>query len=300
MIVTVTLNPAVDRTCRADRLAVGEVNRVRKTLSEAGGKGVNVAKILRKFHLPVAATGFLGGYSGRMIEESMMRLGVECRFTRIQGETRTNMNFVGDDGLVTELLEPGPVISEKELSGFIKEFEYCMEQCELMVFSGSIPKGVPEDIYGQLIAACKREGIRTVLDASGEALNLGIKAAPYMIKPNKKELEYLAGKNLDSKEAIIQEAKGLAAQGINKVVVSMGEQGLLYVDRERVIFEEAKRVKAVNTVGCGDTVVAALCMSELNGEPADVTMKKASALAAANAATAGSAEIVMSTYLDLL
>lgn len=300
MIVTVTLNPAVDKTGRAGRLIPGEVNRMREVISEAGGKGINVTKVLRQFHLPVAALGFLGGYSGRMIEEGMMKLGVECHFTRTKGDTRMNMNIVGDDGYVTELLEPGPVISEKELSNFRKEFEYCMEQCRLMVFSGSIPQGVPVDIYAQLIAACKKEGIRTVLDTSGEPLKEGVKAKPYLLKPNKKELEYLVGKRLASKDEVIEEAKRLVEEGISKVVVSMGEQGLLYVDGGQVIFEEAKKVKAVNTVGCGDSVVASLCMSEVSGETADIAMKKASALAAANAATRGSAEIVMSTYLDLL
>lgn len=300
MIVTVTLNPAVDKTCKTGRLLPGEVNRMREAASEAGGKGINVTKVLRQFHLPVAALGFLGGYSGRMIEDSMMKLGVECHFTRTKGDTRINMNIVGDDGYVTELLEPGPVIYEKELSNFRKEFEYCMEQCELMVFSGSVPQGVPADIYAQLIAACKREGIKTVLDTSGEPLKEGVKAEPYMIKPNKRELEYLVGKRLDSQEAVIGEAKRLIEEGVSKVVVSMGEQGLLYVDSGQVIFEEAKKVKAVNTVGCGDSVVASLCMSEVSGETADIAMKKASALAAANAATWGSADIVMGTYLDLL
>ena len=300
MIVTVTLNPAVDKTCKAGRLIQGEVNRMREVKSEAGGKGINVTKILRQFHLPVAAIGFLGGYSGRMIEERMMKLGAECHFTRTKGDTRINMNIMSDDGYVTELLEPGPVISEKELFNFRKEFEYCMEQCDLMVFSGSIPQGVPMDIYAQLIEVCKREGIRTVLDTSGEALKEGIKARPYMIKPNKRELEYLVGKRLDSKEAIVCEAGRLVREGIGKVIVSLGEQGLLYVDSVQSIFEEAKKVKAVNTVGCGDSVVASLCMSEVSGEAADIAMKKASALAAANATTEGSADIIMSTYLDLL
>lgn len=300
MIVTVTLNPAVDKTCVIDRLITGDVNRIREAESVAGGKGVNVAKVLRQFHLQVACLGFLGGYSGRMIEDTMTKLGAECHFTRTKGDTRTNTNLLGTDGYVTELLEPGPEISEKELANFRKEFTYACEQCELMVFSGSIPKGVPKDIYAQLIAECRQFGIKTLLDTSGEPLKEAVLAKPTIIKPNKKELEYLVGRKLADRESIIKEAKALVTEGIEKVVVSLGEEGLLYVDADTVIFEPAKKVKTVNTVGCGDSVVASFCMSEVAGEDAELAMQKAVALSAANATTKGSAEIPLNTYLDLL
>lgn len=300
MIVTVTLNPAVDKTCVIDTLRTGDVNRIREAESVAGGKGVNVAKVLRQFHLQVACLGFLGGYSGRMIEDTMTKLGAECHFTRTKGDTRTNTNLLGTDGYVTELLEPGPVISEKELVNFRKEFTYACEQCELMVFSGSIPQGVPKDIYAKLIAECRQLGIKTLLDTSGEPLKEAIAAKPTIIKPNKKELEYLVGRKLPDRESIVKEAKGLVAEGIEKVVVSLGEEGLLYVDADTVIYEPAKKVKTVNTVGCGDSVVASFCMSEVAGEDAELSMKKAVALSAANATTKGSAEIPLNIYLDLL
>lgn len=300
MIVTVTLNPAVDKVCLVDSLLIGDVNRIRESSSVAGGKGINVAKVLRQFHLPVACLGFLGGYSGRLIEDTMTKLGAECHFTDTKGDTRTNTSLLGGDGHVTELLEPGPNITEKELAGFRKEFLYACEQCELMVLSGSIPQGVPDDIYAQLITECNRAGIKTLLDTSGEPLKKGILARPAMIKPNKKELEYLVGKRLSDRASIAKEAKALVAQGIEKVVVSLGEEGLLYVDKVQEIFEPAKKVKTVNTVGCGDSVVASFCMSEISGEEADIAVKKAVALAAANAATKGSAEISLQTYLELL
>lgn len=300
MILTVTLNPAVDKTCEAGRLLPGEVNRMASAFSVAGGKGINVTRVLRQFHLPVAAAGFLGGYSGRMIEDTVMSLGAECHFTRIKGETRTNINILGDDGYVTELLEPGPEITEKELENFKKEFMYCLEQCKLVVFSGSAPKGLPADIYAKLIARCKAEGRKTVLDTSGQLLKEGALAKPYLLKPNKGELEFLVGRKLPDREAIAQEAKRLVEGGIGKVVVSLGAEGLLYVDRENVLFEPAREVKAVNTVGCGDSVVASLVMSELAGESPDIAMKKAAALSAANAVTRESGSIPMHIYLELL
>jgi tagatose 6-phosphate kinase len=300
MIVTITLNPAVDKTCEIGRIIPGEVNRIRTTSSVAGGKGINVAKIFRQFHLPCAAMGFLGGPGGRLIEEAMIKMGAECHFTRIKDSTRTNTNIIADDGYVTELLEPGPVISERELGNFNKEFEYCLEDGEPFIMSGSVPGGVPTDIYASLIEKCRAEKRKVFLDTSGEFLREGIKAKPYFIKPNKKELEYICGRKLNDRDDVIYEAKKLNEYGIEKVVVSLGTGGLLYVDRENVIYEPAKKVKTLNTVGCGDSVVASFVMSEAAGEDVSLAMKKAAALAAANATTIDAAVIPMTTYLDLL
>ncbi len=300
MIVTVTLNPAVDKTVEIGRIVMGDINRARAAADMAGGKGINVARILRQFHLPVAAMGFLGGYGGKMIEDSMMKLGVECHFTRTKGDTRTSVNVLTDDGYVTEILEPGPTVSEKELANFRKEFEYCLETGELFVLCGSAPVGVPLTIYAELIQRCRQEGRRVILDTSGEFLREGVKAKPYLIKPNRKELEYLAGRKLRDRDAVVEEARKLVDGGIEKVVVSLGNQGLLYVDADHVLFESAKKIKTVNTVGCGDSVVASLCMSEMSHESPQTALQKAIALSAANALTPEAAVISMNQYLELL
>lgn len=134
MILTVSLNPAVDKTCEIESLKPGEVNRLLQVESVPGGKAVNVTKVLRQFKLPVMAVGFLGGNAGKFIEEGLEAQGVLCCFTRIAGDTRTNSNVVAADGSVTELLEPGPEISEKELENFRKQFRGCLEQCEWVIF----------------------------------------------------------------------------------------------------------------------------------------------------------------------
>jgi len=152
LILTVTLNPAVDRTCRVECLAPGRVNRMKSVHSVAGGKGINVARVLRSFHMPAAAAGFLGGSGGRFIEKSMEEAGIECHFTKIRVETRTNTNILGEDGAVTELLEPGPPVTEKELAQFRKQFLGCLERCGTVVLSGSAPEGVPEKDYYLAIA----------------------------------------------------------------------------------------------------------------------------------------------------
>lgn len=300
MILTVSLNPAVDRNCRLAAMEPGAVNRLDSAESVAGGKAVNVTKVLRQFHMAVAAVGFLGGNGGTLIEESLERMGVECHFTRVGGDTRMNTNIVDGQGRVTELLEPGPVITGEELRLFLKQFSGCLETCELVVLSGSVPEGVPTDIYANLIELCRMAGRKVILDTSGEALRLGVKAAPDLVKPNRRELEYLAGKELKSPEEIESAARDLLRQGVGTVVVTLGSEGLLGVEGEETVFQAAKPVQAVNTVGCGDTVVASLCMSGLTQEDMGTALAKAAAMAAANLTTKENGSIPMETYLAFL
>lgn len=303
MILTVSLNPAVDKTCEIESLKPGEVNRLLRVESVPGGKAVNVTKVLRQFKLPVMAVGFLGGNAGKFIEEGLEAQGVLCCFTRIAGDTRTNSNVVAADGSVTELLEPGPEISEKELENFRKQFQGCLEQCEWVILSGSVPGGVPADIYRELIEECHAFGCRVILDSSGEALRQGILAKPDLVKPNQKELEYLAGKSLDTEEKIKKAMQQLCDKTGGEVVVSLGAEGLLALSaKQKNEFwkQAARQVEVVNTVGCGDTVVASLCMSRIAGEEPEIMLRKAAALAAANATTRENGIIPMETYLELL
>lgn len=300
MILTVCLNPAVDKTCLIDSLVSGEVNRLQSAVNIAGGKGVNVARVLRAFSMPVAIVGFLGGMGGKLIEEDLERMGVEDYCIRIKADTRTNVNILDSDGNVTEILEPGPVVTGKELLEFRKQFLGCLELCELVVLSGSLPEGVPVDFYAQLIRECHMAGCKVMLDGSGEALRQGILAGPDLVKPNKKELEFLAGRDLNSLEDIKLEARKLLHAGVGKVVVSLGSEGLLYLDAEWELFWKAKKIKAVNTVGCGDTVVASFSMSELAGEEPEIALQKAVALAAANAMSVENGKFSMDDYFELL
>lgn len=300
MVLTVSLNPAVDRNCRLKKLEPGEVNRLDSVESVAGGKAVNVTKVLRQFRIPVAAVGFLGGRTGELIEETLEEMGVECHFTAVDGETRTNVNLLAADGRVTELLDPGPVITEKGLREFLKQFTGCMENCEMTVLSGSLPAGVPTDIYKSLVRLCRMAGRPVILDASGEALKKGIEAGPDLVKPNRRELETLAGRKLENREELEAAARGLLNYGIKKVIVSLGSEGILGVTPSETVWKPAKKVQVVNTVGCGDTVVASLCMSEMAGEETEIALDKAVALAAANAVTQENGRIPMDAYLAFL
>ncbi len=291
MITTVTLNPAIDKTITTSRLLPGQVNRSESVKNIAGGKGINVTKVLRQYGASVCALGFLGGYTGRFIEEYVDGLGAWSTFTRIAGETRTSTNVLSQDGYVTEILEPGPTITEEEKERFLQTYKEKLSGSEFMVLSGSVPKGLSADIYAQLIALAEDQKIRTVLDTSGELLVQGVKAKPFLIKPNTKELEYLTGRKLREISEIKEAAIQLAADGIAHVLVSMGEKGMLYAAEDKCLFAKAPKVKALNTVGSGDSAVAAAIMALQQGDSMEDTLRLCVAISAANTTTLENAVI---------
>lgn len=300
MILTLTLNPAVDKTYTTGSLMLGQVNRMRTVINIAGGKGINVAKILRQYGYPVMSMGFLGGYTGKFIEGCLREINVESYFTEVKGETRSSINIIAEDGFVTEILEPGPTISTEELEELITDFKNKIKKADLVILSGSVAKGIPADIYNRLIRIAKEGGKRCILDASGEALLHGIEAVPYMIKPNQKELEYLVGHKLRDIGEIVQAAEKLRTLGIEHVLVSMGKKGLLSVTEKQVLFAKPPSVKAVNTVGCGDSVVASFAMSLMKDEDEFTAVKRAAAISTANAATLESGDISLELAEELL
>ena len=291
MILTVTLNPAVDKTYTAGELITGHVNRMRTVMSIAGGKGINVTKVLRQYGYPVCATGFLGGYAGNFIEDYLRKEQVTCRFVRVNGETRSNMNILADNGYVTEILEPGPEINEEQLQQFLTQYEELLSDCEMVVLSGSTARGLPEDIYSVLIEKARMKGIKTLLDTNGENLRKGISAGPYLVKPNQKELEYIVGHKLVNRKDVMEAALELHKGGIAHVIVSMGKKGLLSVSGGNVFYAKAGKVQVLNTVGCGDSVIASYAMSILKRERNEEALKQAVAISSANATTLINADI---------
>lgn len=299
MVLTVTLNPAVDKTYTAGELITGHVNRMRTAMSFAGGKGINVTRVLRQYDVPVCATGFLGGYTGDFIETSLKKEAVQCRFIRVDGETRSNTNILADNGYVTEILEPGPKITEEKLQQFLSEYETLLLDCELVILSGSPALGVSEDIYKTLIEKARNRGIRTFLDTSGDSLKNGIEAHPYLVKPNQKELEYVAGHKLVNRDAVVEAAYRIHTGGVAHVVVSMGRNGLISISGGQVYFAKTEKIRSVNTVGCGDSVVASYVMSILKRESKEETLRRAAAVGAANATTIKSAQIPLDVVEEL-
>lgn len=300
MIATVTLNPAVDKTYTSARMLPGQANRMDSVKSIAGGKGINVAKVLRQYGYPVKTLGFLGGYTGKFIEDYLSKAGALCCFTPIEGSTRHTINILSQDGYVTELLEPGPDISEKEQKQFLADFELGIADCSLVILSGSAPEHIPAEIYFDLIMRARILGKKIILDSGGEYLKRSINACPFMVKPNIKGLEVLTGRKARSLEDIIGAALQMGGRGIAHVMVSMGAKGLLYVADRQILYAKAPAVKAVNTVGCGDSVVAAFAMAYESGMSDAELLRYCVGISAANATTLESAVIPMEKAEELM
>ncbi len=285
MIATVTLNPAVDKTYTCTGILPGQVNRMDSAKNLAGGKGINVAKVLRQYGYPVRTLGFLGGYSGKLIEDYVISIGAESLFTKVAGETRCSVNILSQDGYVTELLEPGPGILGEEFHRFLRDFEEGISDCELVALCGSVPESVPGGIYSDLIRWAKVKGKKVLLDTSGTFLKESVREAPFMAKPNLRELEFLTGRRLRDLDEVIEAALLVWEWGVPHVLVSMGEKGILYVREGEILRVRAPKVRAFNTVGCGDSVVAAFAMGFLQEMDAGALLRYCAGISAANAAT---------------
>lgn len=259
MVVTVTMNPAIDKTVEIEALVSGGLNRISKVEYDAGGKGINVSKTIRELGGESIATGFLGGNTGKIIENVLDEKEIQHDFIWVEGETRTNTKVIEKNGEVTELNEPGPEISEKQIEEFLNKLETLAKEDTLFVLSGSIPKGVDKDIYARITRLAHEKGSQVLMDADGELFTRALEAGPDIIKPNRVELEEYA--ELDyraSQEELFQLAEGLKEKGIDTVAVSMGKSGALFVMGEKKVSCPALSVKAHSTVGAGDAMVAAL------------------------------------------
>lgn len=259
MIITVTMNPAIDKTVDIGELERGGLNRIQKIVLDAGGKGINVSKTVKELGGTTIATGFLGGSSGAVIEKVLKEYGIETDFVQVRGETRTNMKVVEQGGIVTELNEQGPVVEPEQLRALVEKLEGYASQDTLFVLAGSIPRGVDGNIYRVITEKVHRKGASVLLDADGELLVNSLAAGPDIIKPNRVELEeYYQIDDCATEEQLVEMGSRLLKQGVGLVAVSMGRQGALFLKKEEKYKCPGLSVTAHSTVGAGDAMVAAL------------------------------------------
>ena len=259
MIVTVTMNPAIDKTVEIERLRHGGLNRIQKVEYDAGGKGINVSKTIRELGGKSVAMGFLAGNSGKTIANVLGEKGIENDFVWVEGETRTNTKVYEKDGTLTELNEPGPAVTEAAVEKLLEKLEEYAGKDTLFVLSGSIPDGVPKDIYARITRRVHEKGSRVLVDADGELFRIALEARPDMIKPNRVELEELFGLAADAcDEELWKAARSLQNQRIETIAVSMGKEGAMFFIGEYQAKCPALSVKIHSTVGAGDAMVAAL------------------------------------------
>ena len=262
MIITVTMNPAIDKTVDIGTLEPGGLNRIQRVELDAGGKGINVSKTIRQLGGNSIATGFIAGNAGEVIEKVLVEYGIRTDFIRVSGETRTNMKVVEKNGAVTELNEPGPDVSEENIRALIEKLESYAAEDTLFVLAGSIPNSVDKNVYRIITEKVHAKGASVLLDADGELFVNSLEAKPDMIKPNRVELEeYYHLDYRATEEQLVEMGTTLLEQGIGFAAISMGKMGALFLGRDQKLKCRGLSVKAHSTVGAGDAMVAALAYS---------------------------------------
>ena len=300
MITTITLNPAVDKTIEINNFIVGNVNRVTSTRLDAGGKGINVSKVIKNLGSKSRAMGILSGKSGEFIKDYLDGIKVLNDFVFTQGETRTNTKVVDPiNHTNTDINEAGPEASLKDLNELSDKVFNDMNSDDMVILSGSVPSNVDKKIYGEWITKAKEKGAKTVLDADGELLKYGILSGPYLVKPNIDELEGMFNKKINGITETVEIAKGLLEYGIIIVAVSLGSEGAIFVNKECAIYARGLKVDVKSTVGAGDSMVAALAYSIEKGLSFEETVKLAVATGAANVTTEGTKASDIKTIIEL-
>uniref|UniRef100_A0A7C5PMS6 1-phosphofructokinase n=1 Tax=Thermodesulfobium narugense TaxID=184064 RepID=A0A7C5PMS6_9BACT len=266
MIYTVTLNPALDRQIWVEDIKYDESNRIIKEATYAGGKGIDVSRVLANFGADNVALGFVGGFSGEELEGRLLNDGVRCNFTYISANTRTNI-ILNDEKTKSQTLfnAIGPEVQPQDLMRLIKQIQN-LPNPEYIIISGSLPVGVQPAFYNKLIDTSKEVGAIVVFDTDGRAMKVGLSSKPHIIKPNIHELERLVDKKLKDINEIAQEARTICNKGINIVLVSMGAKGMLCVSSKEEYWACPPPVEVQNTIGAGDSSVAGFVLALKEGK----------------------------------
>jgi 1-phosphofructokinase family hexose kinase len=286
MIITVTLNAAIDKTLEVPNFRLGRRHRAVEQTAMAGGKGVNVARALKTLGQPVIATGVAGGPTGTRIIEQLTEEAILNDFVRIHDESRTSTAVVDSTtGEQTEINERGPDVSEAELELFVDKLLYLAKGAGVVVFSGSLPRGVPAELYARLIQELKRLGVTTVLDSEGEALRLGTRAEPTVVSPNQDEAEELVGHEFAEDEDLPVAVGEMVEMGAREAILTLptGCIGLVGDEHDRRLYRarvDPGVVDARSRVGSGDAFLAGYVASRYTGRPPEDCLRFAVACGA--------------------
>jgi 1-phosphofructokinase family hexose kinase len=272
MLVCVSANPAIDRRLRLESVALGEVNRAISARPFPGGKAAHVAMVAHALGAEVTWVGFLGGASGEECESGLSALGIPLTVVRTRAETRANLEIIADDGTVTEILEPGGGVTDGEVERLLSACRDIFAECgegSQVALSGSLPPGAPADFYAELIRLAHVYSCRVLLDTSGEALRQGITASPDLVKPNRAETAWFAGRTICNADSAIEVAQQIIGAGARSVAISLGADGMIWqraADSPPLI-SHPPRVTARSTVGCGDAALAGFAVAHVRGLP---------------------------------
>jgi 1-phosphofructokinase family hexose kinase len=286
MIVTVTLNAAVDRTLTVPNFQPGHRHRASASLTSAGGKGINVARALKQFEAPVIATGLAGGRAGDRIIEELASEAILNDFVRISDESRTSMAVVDPTaGRLTEIYEWGPAVRPEELETLLDKLRYLSRVASYVVFSGSLPRDVEDDFYAEAIRDLTRRGVQCVLDCEGEPLRIGVEAEPFLVSPNQREAESLVGQEFSDDEDFVMALEAIADLGARNVLITQETScfGLFHEDRRvRRFRASVARMDPIAPVGAGDVLLAGFLTVRFNGGSLDEALRIGVGAAAAS------------------
>lgn len=291
MIVTVTLNAAVDRTLSVPSFQIGQRHRASVGFTSAGGKGINIARALKRLGAPVVATGLAGGRTGTLIVEELTAEGILNDFVRIREESRTSTAVLDPtSNAYTEINEWGPDVQEDEVEILRDKLAYLCQGAEFLVLAGSLPRGVEPGFYGELIREANRRGVATILDAEGDALRLGVEAEPHLVSPNMREAEGLVGHEFSDSEDLAGGLDEIAELGARNVLITLetGCYAFLREDRDDVrLRADAPIVEPVSRVGAGDTLLAGFVAARLTGRTFEESVRAGVGAGAASVLEAG-------------
>jgi 1-phosphofructokinase family hexose kinase len=291
VIVTVTLNAAIDRTLTVPNFLLGQRHRASQGLTLAGGKGINVARALKRLEVPVVATGLAGGRTGTRIVEELTSEAILNDFVRIADESRTSTAVVDPTAATyTEINEWGPHVEPEELKILLEKISYLARGADMVVFAGTLPRGVDDAFYAEAIRDLSRRNVPAVLDSEGPPLRLGVEAEVFLVTPNQREAEGLVGQELGDDEDYMMALERIADMGARNVLITAETRsfGLFRADRKRTLFRaDAPLVEPVSAVGSGDVLLAAFLAARVAEKPLEDSLKIAVAAGAASTLEVG-------------
>ena len=291
MIVTVTLNAALDRTLAVPNFQRGQRHRASQGLMLAGGKGINIARALKTLGVPVVATGLVGGRTGTRIVEELTGEAILNDFVRIEDESRTSTAVVDPTApSYTEINEWGPAVRPEELEMLLEKLAYLARGADAVVFAGSLPRDVDEEFYGEAIRELNRRGVQTVLDSEGQPLRLGVQAEPFLVSPNQREAEGLVGQEFNDDDDFMVGLDAIAERGARNVLITQESGCFAYLREEREAHRyraSAPHVEPVSAVGSGDVLLAAYLAARLDGKADEEALKIAVATGTASTLEVG-------------
>jgi 1-phosphofructokinase len=284
LIYTVTLNPSIDYFVELEHFAIGKTNRISHEAKQPGGKGINVSRVLQRLDVESRALGFIGGFTGKYVQDVLQAEQIKTDFIHVSGDTRINIKLRTDTE--TEMNGLGPTIAEQDVEVLFSKLESLTEN-DTLVLSGNIPGSLPEDLYERIVNRLAGRGVRVVVDTTKDFLLPVLTHGVFLIKPNQDEIGEIFHKSLRTIEEIVPYGKKMVDMGAQNTIVSMGGKGALFFNKDQVLYANAPRGELRNSVGAGDSMVAGFLAAYLEGKGVSEAFRYAVAAGSASAFSEG-------------